>query len=365
MADNANETDDQLEQEQAEAEAAALAAFEEGYRSVAPDESASAAPAPAPEPAPEAPAGGGDGGEASGADDQGAGGGEVGGDGGTPAPDPTQQQIEQITRAQRRVDSVLGNIQQQLAEIKDQPARGAGETSPAGAQGQLSDADIEKLVRETPDYKWLEENYPEIAKSQMAVAKAVAAQQQQGGGAVDLETLRGEVRGDFQTWRDEVKQELLTEMQYPGWEETIQTGLFGTWLESQPDHVRDLAASDSWGDARKLLSHYQLFEDWRSQQGAEVTDLRDEAQVRRYLDGTGTPTGDGGGESGDGKGVASGEKSGVGSAPTGQQTPPPSKDESRLRRSVPATKSGSGARKPTGPSPEEEFEAGFKSQFGG
>lgn len=185
-------------------------------------------------------------------------------------------ELEDMKQRLRKNEGHLGRIQQQFKTAS---------TSAQAVGGDLpSDAQARAALGSTEEFKKLQEEFPEFAAALLAEVRNVtagAAPAQPAQPAIDIEQVTNQA---VNAGRNAASEEFV-EYHHRGWQDTVRTPRFSTWLEQQPADIKALGASDHAGDAIKMLDEYKKFEDFIGTMGPDGQRLTDAALLETFKQG--------------------------------------------------------------------------------
>lgn len=155
----------------------------------------------------------------------------------------------QIGAYARRLKTAEDRIEEfNLAKEAAKAAAAAGGDAPTHAQITAASGNSEKWDR-------IKEDFPEWAE---AMEERISGMRT---GGVDLDGITKQVResmgSSLTEVRDEARQLARIDMAHDGWEETVKTPAFKTWIEAQDEDTQALASSSKAKDAIKLLNAFK------------------------------------------------------------------------------------------------------------
>lgn len=182
-----------------------------------------------------------------------------------PAEDPwkdvpkvVRDQLEALPGRLRNIEGHIGGLKSTLdtALATAKAATSAGKEAPTATQ-------IATAAVSTEKWKKLQEDFPDWTAALDEKFESLR-QQQQPGAKVDVAGLTKEVtdkvvsgvKPDLQAGFQQARQYAQVDIKHEGWEDTVKTPEFGTWLKSQPADVQALSTSEKAKDAIKLLDTY-------------------------------------------------------------------------------------------------------------
>lgn len=175
-------------------------------------------------------------------------------------PDPLAELVtrfEKLEGRQRNVEGHIGGLkdgQQRMLEMLSAAKTAAANTDDAPTQSQVKEAF-------TSPAKWesLKKEFPEWADATEALLDARIAGMKPGASVdpAEIDKIVSErIASQTESIRKEIAETTL-EAQFPGWRKEVKTEAFGKWMNTQPEEVKALAASEDVGDAARLLRLYE------------------------------------------------------------------------------------------------------------
>ena len=202
--------------------------------------------------------------------------------------DSVNKVVEQVAKQQRDLQGVLGGINTQLktALAAAKAVKESGGEAPTQAQVKAAAASPEKLAA-------MKEDFPEVAEVLDMMEKRVAAVEA-AKPAVDVETIRTEIRGEFQDKitkaelrAEESRQLARIDAKHPDWEASIRTPEFDAWWTKQPQEIQALSASRQASDVIRVLDAYETHRK-KAQADAEAK-AKQEARLKNAVTPKGVP----------------------------------------------------------------------------
>ena len=202
--------------------------------------------------------------------------------------DSVNKVVEQVAKQQRDLQGVLGGINTQLktALAAAKAVKESGGEAPTQAQVKAAAASPEKLAA-------MKEDFPEVAEVLDMMEKRVAAVEA-AKPAVDVETIRTEIRGEFQDKitkaelrAEESRQLARIDAKHPDWEASIKTPEFDAWWTKQPQEIQALSASRQASDVIRVLDAYEAHRK-KAQADAEAK-AKQEARLKGAMTPKGVP----------------------------------------------------------------------------
>ena len=196
--------------------------------------------------------------------------------------------LEKLPDRLRNIEGHIGGMKTSLGAVQSaiQAARTAtrqsGASSPTQAQVDAASASTEK-------WKQLEKDFPEwtdaLNERLSALTKELSGRMPQIDAAGVKKAVVSEVQPMLATLVSQARHLTRIDSKHSGWEETVKTPEFKTWLNDQKADIRALADSENASDAIKLLDTYE-----EHRKGSKKPDAaRDRNQ--RIVDGAVTPKG--------------------------------------------------------------------------
>jgi len=201
-------------------------------------------------------------------------------------PDVVRQKFDTLEGAFGRLRNIEGHIgglnskiDQALSRAQVRTERGGGD-SPSAAQisAALKDPDAWKnLMEEFPDFAGPVEAELKDIRTALAALSSQSSPAHQGLSADDVARIADE---RFEARRVQDAHETIEE-KHAGWQTTVATKEFATWLEDQPKATRDLAASPRAKDAIKLLDTFKARNESANQTAEEERARREKEEAAR------------------------------------------------------------------------------------
>ena len=188
-------------------------------------------------------------------------------------PDPLAEITSQLKDLQekfnsrmRNVEGHIGNLngtQKQMQALMDASKAAANQVSDAPTQAEM------KGAAGTAKWDELKEQYPEWAE---ATESLVIANRGPNFDAQAFEAkVKEQMKGETAAIRKEIIDVALDAV-YPGWQDEVKSQGFQTWAAAQPDTVKALMASESVGDAAKMLRMYEAAQ--QANPAAQIVEAR-------------------------------------------------------------------------------------------
>jgi hypothetical protein len=156
--------------------------------------------------------------------------------------------IEQQSTRLRNAEGHLGGLNSQLKQFSAtaQETRKAGIDSPTAKQIEAAKGDPEKMAQ-------LIEDYPEFGGAVKAALdereeRLLEKIRESASGGVEDAVSRSEL--------DKVRAEMFVELHHKGWQKTIRTDEFASWLSAQKPEVMMLARSSDPDHAIRVLDMF-------------------------------------------------------------------------------------------------------------
>ena len=172
-----------------------------------------------------------------------------------------RKNLEALNKVPDQIRNLAGHIGGLKSSI--QAAKDAASTAAAAGKDAPTGAQITAAAESGPKWKQLKEDFPEWAEAAEERFGAMSAGSGPDVDAITTAASRAAVESVTPTVKEavaEARRLAQVDLAHEGWEETISTAAFGTWLGSQKPEIKDLAASDRPKDAIKLLDSYKEFE---------------------------------------------------------------------------------------------------------
>lgn len=205
-----------------------------------------------------------------------------------PKPDPMQEilsRFDKLEQRTRNTEGHIGGLNHNLKQVTETLA-----ASKAAAQ-HVSDAPTQTQVKEAmanpKEWDALKGDFPEWAN---ATEKLMESKLSQVGNQGNVDAVRREVesiRGETAAVRKEIAESAL-DAAFPGWMDDINTPEFGTWMQTQPEEIKALAASSKVRDASRML---RLFEAHKSKKATPTPSV---VARQKRIEAAVTPRGTGG-----------------------------------------------------------------------
>jgi hypothetical protein len=163
--------------------------------------------------------------------------------------------VEKLEGRTRNVEGHIGGLTRNQNEIRStlQAAQAAAAvTKDAPTTGQIKEA-----IADPEKWSALKTDFPEWADATAEYVDARLAQVKAGPDIAAIEKIVAErVKGETDAVRREIIDTSLDAV-FPGWKGEVQSDAFKAWIALQPDTTKKLTASDSVGDAARLLKLYE------------------------------------------------------------------------------------------------------------
>lgn len=145
----------------------------------------------------------------------------------------------------------IGGLQRTQQEI--QTALAAAQAATKTVADAPTQAQVKDAASSPAEWEKLKEGYPEWAT---ATEKLLDSRLPPAFDAKAFEdSIKQEMKGQTESVRQEIISSALDAV-FPGWEDEAKTPAFKAWLDSQPESVKALAASDKIRDAASMLKLY-------------------------------------------------------------------------------------------------------------
>lgn len=166
------------------------------------------------------------------------------------------EQLESIPNQIRNLAGHIGGLKSAVEEAKT-----AAKTTAATGTAAPSTKEITDASGSGEKWKQLAADFPEWAEATEERFAAVLAAKQT---PVDVEgitrTVTTAATAAAREAGIEARRLAQVDIAHEGWEETVNTAAFGTWLGAQPQEVKALAGSNNPRDAIKMLDAYKAHE---------------------------------------------------------------------------------------------------------
>ena len=173
------------------------------------------------------------------------------------APEAVRESLSTIAAVQGRLRNIEGHIGGLTSVTKELKAAITAARTAAADKGAdaPTDAQVAAATQSTAKWKQMQEDFPEWAA---AMEEKLAGMK---GGTVDTGAITKGVVDQVGPMLKEAEVRARNfarvDIAHEGWEDTVKTPEFSTWLKSQPEDVQALAASDHARDAIKLLDGFK------------------------------------------------------------------------------------------------------------
>lgn len=181
---------------------------------------------------------------------------------------PAEEQYAQVTKAQ--LDQLLATaamVAETKAENKRQFDTAFGQLGGIKQridQMQAATPAGEALEVTAEDFAELVGDFPEMSEATVKGFNRVLGKLKGTGGAAPIaqdainKMVNEQVAAQVSEFRNQQIDETLEDIT-PNWREEVNTEAFGKWMDSQDDSVKALSKSARLGDAKKMLSLYATF----------------------------------------------------------------------------------------------------------
>lgn len=188
----------------------------------------------------------------------------------------TRQQFETAEQNHRRVAGTVSALQRQINELKSQPAT----TAQAAATVDVLDS---------PELKQAQEEYPEVVGP---LVKTLKALQEQNATLAKTVTERFTSADQREAESYYIAQENALTERVPDWKEQASKPEFTTWLNQQPQYVRDGIQRNGTKivDATEAAD---IIERFKSSIGAPTASQKPSAKRQQQLESAAAPQGRG------------------------------------------------------------------------
>lgn len=177
-------------------------------------------------------------------------------------PQVVREQLEAVSGKLNSVDKIsdrIRNIEGHIGGLSSQVKQFVAASKAVAKTGvdAPTEAQIEKAAQSSEKWQAIKEDYPDWAE---ALEERLA---QEKRAVPDLDGIQRKVDESVGSINNVLRTELrrahetIVEIKHPEWRKDVNTKEFKSWFESQPNDLKQLAASENAADAIRLLDVYK------------------------------------------------------------------------------------------------------------
>jgi len=164
--------------------------------------------------------------------------------------------IDKLEGRTRNVEGHIGGLTKSQKDLREAMVN-AGKASQAAATVAPTDEQIAAAAQNPKEWDDLKEDFPEWAS---ATEKFLTARLSAMQGSVKTDDVQKLVNEAIARNSEELSQKIVDSALnavLPKWKSEINSDRFKTWMASQPDDIKALAASEDIGDAVTMLTKFK------------------------------------------------------------------------------------------------------------